>query len=108
MTGEMYYINPKTGEDSNGDVWNIHLAVAKAIKGTLKPFDVYQGPYIAVGSDLSIGIPPYAMPIQFPGIVRLWVDFDVVYREDIDKSYPYRPYSTRSAIYAAKQLLKMQ
>ena len=46
MTGEMGFINQDTGIDSNGDSHPIHLAIAKAVKGDLRPFDVYQGPYI--------------------------------------------------------------
>lgn len=91
MTGEMAYINPKTGEDSNGDIWEIHLAVAQAVNGELKPFDSYQGPYIVVGGDLTVGSSPYAIPVQHLGIVRLWIGYDEdgmpsVYREDTDQS----------------------
>lgn len=46
MTGEVAWIN-KSGEDSNGEVWATHAAVAHAVGGTLEPFDKYQGPYIA-------------------------------------------------------------
>ena len=99
MTGEMSWINPETGKDSNGDVWNIHLAIAKAVGGELKPYDVYQGPYISVGIDLRIGNSPYSIPVQNQKCVRLWVipvnDYDaVVYREDTDKqSYAFCMYS---------------
>ena len=48
MTGEMGYINPETGEDSNGNIYSTHLAIAKEFGGDLKPFDVYQGPYIGL------------------------------------------------------------
>ena len=46
MTGGMDFIDPKTGEDDSGEVWGLHAAVAKAVRGKLKPFDKYQGPYI--------------------------------------------------------------
>lgn len=45
MTGEMSSIN-EDGLDSNGGMWGLHAAVAKAVNGTLHPFDTYQGPYI--------------------------------------------------------------
>ena len=99
MTGEMSWINPKTGEDSNGDSWPIHLAVAKAVGGELKPFDVYQGPYISVGIDLRIGNSPYSIPVQNQKCIRLWVipvdDYDVaIYREDTDtQSYAFSAYA---------------
>jgi|TARA_R100001530_G_C4231517_1_gene132776 hypothetical protein len=56
MTGEMSWIN-QDGEDSNGDEWRTHAAVAKAVGGTLRPFDVYQGPYISLpkGGRLWLG-----------------------------------------------------
>jgi hypothetical protein len=46
MTGEMGWIKPD-GTGSNGDCYPIHAAVAKAMRCTLRPFDVYCGPYIA-------------------------------------------------------------
>ena len=106
MTGEMSYINPETGVDSNGECWPIHLAIAKAIGGTLKPFDVYQGPYIAVGGDLTMGNSPYAIPLQNLGIVRLWICSDdyleMVYREDTEESIIF--WDEHSAILAAMDL----
>lgn len=45
MTGEMHSIK-QDGHDSNGDEWPIHAAIAKALEAELRPFDVYQGPYI--------------------------------------------------------------
>lgn len=47
MTGEMGSID-KNGVDSNGDSWPIHASIARQLKGELRPFDVYQGPYIYV------------------------------------------------------------
>lgn len=46
MTGEMARICPRSGRDSNGDEWPVHLAVARSVGGELRPFDVYCGPYI--------------------------------------------------------------
>jgi hypothetical protein len=90
MTGEMYYIDDKTGVDSDGNEWPLHLAIAKELGGTLKPFDVYQGPYISFGTDITIGNSPYKMPIQHLGCIRLWIFEDSeglkVYREDTEES----------------------
>ena len=47
MTGEMAWIK-QDGTDSNGEEWGVHAAIARALDGTLRPFDVYQGPYIAI------------------------------------------------------------
>lgn len=47
MTGEMSWIR-QDGEDSNGDSWEVHAAIARELGGTLRPFDVYQGPFIAL------------------------------------------------------------
>lgn len=89
MTGEMHYIDPKTGEDSNGETWYLHAKLAQELNGEIKPFDVYQGPYVVIGADVTVGFPPYAMPIHLPGIVRLWIGENeqgsFVYREDIDQ-----------------------
>lgn len=90
MTGEMFSID-QDGNDSNGDTWDLHAAIAQAIGGQLHPFDVYQGPYISVGPDLRVGDAPYAMPVQHLGLIRLWVSSDdgvgtYIYREDTDES----------------------
>ena len=90
MTGEMHWIR-QDGVDSNGDEWPYHVIVAKAVNGTLKPFDKYQGPYIAVGPDFLAGTRPYRVPIQNLGCVRLWLGWNedegpYIYREDIDKT----------------------
>jgi hypothetical protein len=45
MAGEMA-IDPETGKDDQGNVWNLHLAVAKDLGGELRAFDHYQGPYV--------------------------------------------------------------
>lgn len=46
MTGEMHSIDPD-GNDSNGESWPVHAAVARALGCELRPFDKYCGPYIA-------------------------------------------------------------
>ena len=40
MTGEMSWIKAN-GEDSNGDVYETHAYVARALRSKLRPFDVY-------------------------------------------------------------------
>ena len=106
MAGEMNYINSETGEDDSGNVWNIHAAIAKAVGGTLKPFDQYQGPYIVVGTDITVGKSPYQLVPTHLGIIRLWVCEDVIYREDNEKTAPYFPYDELSAVDAALSLLE--
>ena len=110
MTGEMGYIDNKTGIDSNGECWPIHLAIAQACNGELKPFDSYQGPYIVVGTDV-VAQPEsdYRIPIQGFGIVRLWLWYEneidlVIYREDTQQSVRCWD-DPESAIEAAKELL---
>ena len=39
MAGEMTHVNAAE--------WPIHRAIARALRGRLRPFDQYQGPYIA-------------------------------------------------------------
>lgn len=90
MTGEMSWIKPD-GEDSNGEVWAIHAAVARAIGGELRPFDAYQGPYIALGADVCAGVPPYRVPVRGVGSARLWLTTDdgvvgTIWREDAEES----------------------
>ena len=111
----MCWINEETGEDSNGDTWDIHAAIAKALGGKIKPFDKYQGPYIVIGKDITAGISPYAMPIQGIGIIRLWLisqpndkdsGFYCIYREDTDEtSFPFWWNDEAMAIEAARSLL---
>lgn len=93
MTGEMSRINPRTGEDSNGESWPVHLAIARSVKGELRPFDVYQGPYIRI-----------------PG-GRLWLSFDgftaSVFHDGTRRAVDYWPVNnTRRACRAARELLK--
>lgn len=46
MTGEMGQIGQDGYDPLNKEYWTAHAAVAKAVSGVLRPFDVYQGPYI--------------------------------------------------------------
>jgi hypothetical protein len=108
MTGEMFAVNAD-GLDSNGDCWAVHAAIARAVGGTLEPFDVYQGPYICVGEDSRIGRWPYSALL--PGPCRLWLDADesglgTVYREDTGTVAEYWPESDETAaVEAARSLL---
>ena len=90
MTGEMHHIDPVTGEEPDGTIWEYHAAIAKAVHGTIKPFDQYQGPYVVVGIDLRVGDAPYQVAPTGLSIVRLWLindgdDMPCVWREDTDK-----------------------
>ena len=113
MAGEMGYIHPTTGKEADGTVWSTHAAIVRALRragytANIKPFDQYQGPYIAVGSDVRLGSGPYAMAPRLPGVVRLWLSedegFPVVYREDTDTME--RAWNDREAGAAALSLLR--
>ena len=71
----MYSIG-QDGIDSNGDHWPLHAAVARELGGEIKPFDVYQGPYVVIGGDVRVGDAPYAVAVQGLGVVRLWLSSD--------------------------------
>ena len=110
MTGEMHHID-QDGNDSNGECWPTHTAIAKALGGKLQPFDVYQGPYIMIGPDMRIGERPYQLAVQNLGIIRLWIvsddgAFGQVYREDTEKlsdSFWYE--DLEAAIASAQELM---
>ena len=109
MTGEMGFIDQE-GMDSNGDEWPLHAAIAKALNGEVKPFDVYQGPYVVFGADIRIGNVPYAIAPVGMGVKRLWLVGDDVllkwYREDNEtESSTFWHDDTEQAIEAAKSLL---
>jgi hypothetical protein len=109
MAGEMWSIDPVTGVEPDGTEWPVHAAIAKAVGGTVQPFDQYQGPYVLVGDEGRVGSRPYQWLV--PGAIRLWVGYDsevgldCVYREDTDESIHYA-FSKMEAIEAAKALLK--
>lgn len=42
MTGEMSQFDADHGEE-----WTLHRSIARALKGKVRAFDVYQGPYIS-------------------------------------------------------------
>ena len=121
MTGEMYHID-QDGKDDSGNEWEMHAAIAKALRAdgydaTLQPFDQYQGPYILVGKDIRVGASSYALAVQNMGVIRLWLtpaDTEdqysetevVVYREDADTiSEPFWWNDTESAIDCALELM---
>lgn len=91
----MSRINPRTGEDSNGESWPVHLAVARSTRGKLRPFDMYQGPYILI-----------------PGKGSLWLSSDdgftgTVFHDGIRRAVDYWPLNnTRRACRAARMLLR--
>jgi len=111
MTGEMCWID-QNGMDSNGDCYELHAAVAKAIGGTLQPFDVYQGPYILIGKDVRIGSSPYALASTGMGVKRLWLvnednGWGQWFREDTEQfSSEFWWDDVEEAIEAARELLK--
>ncbi len=60
MAGEMRHVNPAE--------WPVHKAVAAALGGRLRPFDEYQGPYIAwKGKRLFIHHPEKMWCALIPG-----------------------------------------
>jgi hypothetical protein len=110
-----------TGEMSKADVteeaYPLHFAIAKALGGEVKPFDMYQGPYVVIGGDFR-GEGVYAPLIQHLGIVRLWIGEDgdgdgYVFNEANDKqSQPFPLYPSieedvvkELAVEAAKEVL---
>jgi len=110
MTGEMYSIT-EDGVYSDGDKWSLHVAVAQAVGGSLKPFDRYQGPYIVIGEDIKTGHTPYEYPVMHVGATRLWIckeknGLAKIYREDTDMtSESFHWEDEDMAIRLAKELL---
>lgn len=98
MTGEMQAIK-QDGNDSNGEYWPLHAAVAKAINGILKPFDVHQGPYILIPNKYHDS--------------KLWlIETEYKsrwYREDTqEESLSFWPYEIDIAVEAAELLTKKE
>lgn len=50
MTGEMGKIDQTGYDPLNRETWPVHAAVAAALGRPLRPFDVYSGPYVDLGS----------------------------------------------------------
>lgn len=85
MTGEMIK------SDVTEEAFPVHFAIAKALGGTVEPFDQYQGPYVVIGRDIRVGSEPYATAPTGLGIKRLWLcslDGTVctIYNEATDKT----------------------
>lgn len=110
MTGEMYSIE-QDGASDDGEEWPLHASVARAVKGMLKPFDRYQGPYIVIGDDIKTGHTPYEYPVMHVGATRLWIFMErnglaKIYREDTDTtSESFYWEDEEAAVRLAKKLL---
>jgi len=107
-TGEM-----SQSEADDAEAWPMHHAIAKALGGTVKAFDQYQGPYVLVGSEIR-GQGTYAPAIPMKGTVRLWIQATEggdgaelqVYNEDNQKlSEPFWWEDTNAAVDAAMSVL---
>jgi len=107
-TGEM-----SQSEADDVEAWPMHHAIAKALGGTVKAFDQYQGPYVLVGSEIR-GQGVYAPAIPMKGTVRLWIQSAEgadgaelqVYNEDNEKlSEPFWWEDTNAAVDAAMSVL---
>lgn len=102
MTGEMAWIKPD-GTDSNGDVYDVHAKVARALRCRLRPFDKYIGPYIAhKAGKLWLSVEDDG----FLGSVCLWPGgVAPAYREPV--VVYYRPFNdAEAATAAARQAVK--
>ena len=95
MTGEMTTVDRSE--------YPTHFAIAAALGGEVKPFDVYQGPYILVGSEILTGESPYQMAVGNP--TRLWITENSVYREDTDREVTCPIDIVDAAIDAARELM---
>ena len=104
MTGEMGPIHPTKAMERDGTVWPLHAAIVQAlrrrgIQAEVRPFDQYQGPYIAV-----------------PHVGRLWVvdaphaeAYVAIYHEGTGATskpfFPWHRGAGRRAVQAALSLL---
>lgn len=70
MTGEMS--RASLAQDISEGAYALHVAAAKALSGTVQPFDQYQGPYVLIGAEVrATGI--YAPVVRGLGVRRLWL-----------------------------------
>lgn len=93
MTGEMSR-DMVTRED-----YPLHFSIARALRGTVEPFDVYQGPYVrARGAQLFISSPEGD---NDSGLVVVWNE-----RTDTASApfWPYGPGAGRRACRAARSV----
>lgn len=101
MTGEMAWIKPD-GTDSNGEKWEPHAKVARALRCRLKPFDSYIGPYIAH----SAGKLFISSEDGIVGTVCLWPEgIAPADREPITEDY-FPLYDADAALAAARSVLR--
>lgn len=111
MAGEMFK------SELTKESYPLYFAIAKALKGTVEPFDQYQGHYVLIGKDIRLGREPYALAPRGLGIVRLWIvpdehwpDYEArVYNEATDKlseAFPlYCKDAEELAVYAAREVM---
>ncbi len=108
MTGEMFK------SEVTRENFPLMFAIADAVKGTVEPFDQYQGPYVCVGRDIRAGSEPYAVAPTGLGVIRLWLCTDdgvqaTIYNEAIEmQSNPFllhRDDTEEYAVYAALSVI---
>ena len=101
MTGEVSWIKPN-GDDSNGDRWPVHAAVARALRCRLRPWDAYCGPYIAH----KRGKLWISSEDGMSGTACLWPGGTApAYREPITADFP-NVYDTEQALDACRAVLR--
>ena len=70
MTGEMHR------SEVTPEAYPTHFAIARALGGTVEPFDQYQGPYVCIGRDVRAGSGVYALaPRGLAGECRARIAF---------------------------------
>ncbi len=72
MTGEMR--QSEVTKENYPDLFKLRDALhRRGIPSEPRPFDIYQGPYLAVRNDLRCGDEPYACLTFLPGVLRVWL-----------------------------------
>jgi hypothetical protein len=101
VTGEMSWIKPN-GEAGDGNTYDGHAEVAKALRCRLQPFDVYQGPYI----DTKRGKLFLSSEDGLVGQATIWVNGEApAYRPPIVEDY-FPCCDWIAALEAARRALK--
>lgn len=101
MTGEMRWIKPN-GDDSNGEGWPVHAAVARALRCRLRPFDKYIGPYI----DHKRGRLWLSSEDGITGTACLWPGgVAPAYRDPLTVDFP-NVYDADQALAACREVLR--
>jgi hypothetical protein len=104
VAGEMFE------SDVTRESYSLHFAIADALGGKVRPFDMYQGPYVVIGNDVRIGIEPYAYCP--PGTAtRLWLCSEdgcggAVYNEANDKQSKPFPFDIPGAEQIAVEMAR--